>query len=158
MPQNNVRSILCSFRYHSLLISLMLCSGVAVSAMPTERSIALQVGRYSTVIPAPRQGQSNLLAAIVNVDFPETITTVGEAIEQVLQDSGYRLVEAEQMPIDSGLMLTLPLPRVHRHLQSLPLWQVLRTLVGPQFVLVNDPVHRLIAFEPCGPAVKGESL
>jgi hypothetical protein len=46
-------------------------------------------------------------------------------------------------------MLTLPLPGAHRQFQPLPLKDVIALLVGPAFVLVQDPVHRLLAFERC---------
>ena len=131
-----------------LFFSVVICATASV-AIPDELDMAWQVGRYSFVIPAPTLGQADLLSAATPIDFSESVTTVGDAIRQVLKNSGYRLADIKKMPLDTRTMLSLPLPQIHRHFDALPLWQVLHTLVGAQFVLINDPVHRLIGFEPC---------
>ncbi len=46
-------------------------------------------------------------------------------------------------------MFALPLPAVHRSLGPMTLRDALKTLAGPAFNLVQDPVHRLITFERC---------
>ena len=51
-------------------------------------------------------------------------------------------------------LFALPLPEVHRQLGPMSLQQALETLAGPAFQLVEDPVHRLVAFERCAPALR----
>ena len=46
-------------------------------------------------------------------------------------------------------MLELPLPAVHRRIEPMPLQTVMGLMIGPAFQLIQDPVHRLIAFERC---------
>lgn len=150
----NTRSMFQNVKLVPCLIPTLLYSATVSSAILDED--AQQVGRYSTLIPAPRYEQSNLLAALVTFDFPNTITHVGEAITLVLQNSGYRLADAASMSAEASAMLALPLPAVHRHFEQLPLWQVISTLAGSNFVIVNDPVRRLIAFRPCVINDKGE--
>ncbi len=52
----------------------------------------IQVGRYATVRALPTQEQVQLLSAIVNVVFPASVITVGQAMHYLLEPSGYRLV------------------------------------------------------------------
>ena len=152
----NMRSIFQTVKLVPGLISALLYSATVTSAILDED--AQQVGRYSTLMPGPRYEQSNLLAAVVTAEFPNTLTQVGEAITLVLQNSGYRLADAASMSAEASAMLALPLPAVHRHFEQLPLWQVISTLAGSNFVIVNDPVTRRLAFRPCAVNDKGEAL
>lgn len=109
----------------------------------------VQVGRYSLLSATLTEAQANLLATIITVSFPERIVTVGEAVQYLLQRSGYRLATAPVTTPETAELLTLPLPAVHRQLGPITLTQALETLVGPVFRLIHDPVHRLISFELC---------
>ncbi len=109
----------------------------------------LTVARYSTLRAAPTEAQADLLAVIVNVSFPESVARVGEALNHLLQSSGYRLASAANAHPTRPILLRLPLPDVHRTLGPMPLRVALETLAGPAFRLVVDPVHRLVSFERC---------
>lgn len=109
----------------------------------------VQVGRYSTLPAMPTTAQADLLAATVTVTFPARIVTVGEAVQYLLQRSGYRLAAGPVTAPETANLLALPLPAVHRSLGPVTLTQALETLVGPAFRLVRDPVHRLVSFELC---------
>ena len=152
----NTRSMFQTVKLVPCFIPTLLYSATVSSAILDEG--AQQVGRYSTLIPAPRYEQSNLLAALVTFNFPNTITHVGEAMTLVLQNSGYRLADKAYLSAEARAMLALPLPAVHRHFELMPLWQVINTLAGLNFVIVNDPVRRLIAFRQCAINDKGETL
>ena len=65
-------------RLGSVLTVLVLMSEPVVFA--TE----IQVGRYATVSALPTQEQVQLLSAIVNVVFPASVTTVGQAMHYLL--------------------------------------------------------------------------
>jgi type IV pili sensor histidine kinase/response regulator len=113
--------------------------------------VEVQVGRYLTLSAKPTQAQIQLLSAIVNVAFPTSVITVGQAVDHLLQPSGYRLSpQGTSAPIRATL-LNLPLPESHRALGPMPLQTALETLAGPAFRLVEDPVHRLVSFERCEP-------
>jgi len=112
----------------------------------------VQVGRYSLLSATPTEAQTDLMGTTVTVQFPERIQSVGEAVRYLLQRSGYRLATAEALDPEAMALLSLPLPAVHRNLGPLTLQQALQTLAGPTFRLVQDPVHRLIAFERCAPS------
>ena len=116
-----------------------------------------QVARYSVIRPHPTSGQQDLLAVAVAIQVPNDIVTVGGALEWVIKDSGYRLAASSRLTTDVEEMLTLPLPKAHRQFQALPLQDVISLLVGSAFVLVHDPVHRLLAFERCRATYRGGS-
>jgi type IV pili sensor histidine kinase/response regulator len=131
-----------------LALSMVLAgTGVAVSS--NVYASDLQVGRYSLLSAEPTEAQTDLLGMTVTVHFPAQIQTVGEAVGHLLRRSGYRLAETEALAPEAKEFLALPLPAVHRQLGPMPLRRVLETLAGATFHLVQDPVHRLIAFERC---------
>lgn len=109
----------------------------------------VQVGRYSLLAATPTEAQANLLATTITVSFPARIVTVGEAVQYLLQRSGYRLAAGDVVAPETADLLTLTLPAVHRQLGPITLTQAMETLVGPAFRLIHDPVHRLISFELC---------
>ena len=115
----------------------------------------VQVGRYATVRAVPTLSQVHLLSAIVRVQFPASVISVGQAVEHLLRPSGYRLVSEAAADSSRRTLINLPLPEPHRTLGPMPLQTALETLAGPAFRLVEDPVHRLVSFERCGPAEYG---
>ncbi|MDZ7753291.1 MAG: pili assembly chaperone [Gammaproteobacteria bacterium] len=112
----------------------------------------LRVGRYSTIQPVPTRVQQDPLAAPVVSVLPASVTQIGAAVETLLESSGYRLSSSMAADADRAELLDLPLPEAHRALGPLPLRTALRIVAGPAFMLVEDPVHRLISFERCDQA------
>ena len=129
----------------SLALALLITFNVACAD-------EVQVGRYATVQAVPTSAQVHLLSAMVRVQFPASVVNVGQAVEHLLQPSGYRLASESAADPFRRTLLNLPLPEPHRVLGPMPLQTALETLAGPAFRLVEDPVHRLVSFEHCGPA------
>ncbi len=133
--------------------SLICPAGIAACLLATLLSCTalgageLQLGRYSIAAMAPLPAQAEPLSATVEVRFPMPVRTVGDAVQHLLDDSGYRLAGTPGSA--AHILLAQPLPGVHRVLGPLRLDQALQTLAGPIFELVQDPLHRRIAFEPC---------
>lgn len=134
-------------RIKRLLTVLTLLSVVTA---PYALAREIQVGRYATLRPVPTEEQVRLLAAIVNVQFPASVGSVGQAVAYLLLPSGYRLSGSSTADATRPILLELPLPEPHRALGPMPLQTALETLAGPAFRLVEDPVHRLVSFERCG--------
>ncbi len=133
-----------------LIRTLLTTMGVATLGLCISfqsNATEVQVGRYSTMPAMPTAAQVDLLATIVIVTFPARIYTVGEAVNYLLQRSGYRLTPGFARAPETEDLLTLPLPAVHRNIGPVTLRQALETLSGPEFRLVRDPVHRLISFD-----------
>ena len=141
-------------RARLLAVALFPCAAI-VGTPPGMAGAEVQVGRYATVLAAPSVEQADLLTAQVSMSFPEFVVTVGQAVEHLLQSSGYRLSPQQAAEPTRQSLLNLPLPEPHRKLGPMPLKTALETLAGPAFRLVEDPVHRLVSFERCAPARYG---
>jgi conjugative transfer region protein (TIGR03748 family) len=107
-------------------------------------------GRYSVERAGPTISQRDLLAVSVSPQFPPSVSTVGQAIDAVLIPTGYRLSLPMTAEPARAALLTLSLPTAHREFRNISVRDVLETLVGPAFKLIEDPVHRLVSFERCG--------
>jgi conjugative transfer region protein (TIGR03748 family) len=136
-------------------IHLLLSVSVLITAIPSVRADELAVARYSTVRAVPTVAQQDLLAASVRTTLPPSVVRVGEAINALLAPSGYRLADSQAAGPDRETLLALPLPDSHRDLGPMPLRLALATLAGPAFVLVEDPVHRIVSFERCTSTPEG---
>ncbi|MBC43815.1 MAG: pili assembly chaperone [Pusillimonas sp.] len=115
----------------------------------TTMSTLTQTGRYSVMAAQPTAGQRDLLSVTRAITIPGDIDSVGEAFHWMLRDSGYRLAADAVLSEEAKAMLALPLPAVHRRFEPMPLQTVMGLVIGPAFHLIQDPVHRLIAFERC---------
>ena len=134
---------------HPVAAVAICLAGICAVASVNLQANDLQVGRYSLFATTPTKAQANLLEATITVQFPDRILTVGEAVQQLLQQSGYRLADPEAARPESAYLFALALPAVQRSLGPMTLKRALETLARPAFHLVEDPVHRLVAFEPC---------
>lgn len=132
--------------YHkSSIVFLLLVFGL--QAFPDGDQI--QVGRYSTMKTGPTAAQKNLFETVVNIQFDETITTVGDAMRLLLRDQGMRLAVPKSDDSSVHTLIALPLPQIHRQLGPISLRDALETLAGPVWRLVQDPINRLVSFELC---------
>ncbi len=101
------------------------------------------------MVAQPTAGQRDLLSVTRAITIPGDIESVGEAFHWMLRDSGYRLAADVVLSEEAKAMLELPLPAVHRRFEPMPLQTVMGLMIGHAFHLIQDPVHRLIAFERC---------
>jgi len=131
----------------TLLVAITGLLAATITLASNVMSDNLQVSRYQTVILQPTEQQRGLLSSIVELELPESIDTVGEAIERLLDGSGYRLLSAKLADPYRVMMFAMPLPEVQRTLGPLSLRQALQLLSGPAFRPVIDPVYRLVSFE-----------
>lgn len=106
-----------------------------------------QVGRYSTISNKPMHFQIDLLSQTIQVCFTRNIKTVGDAINYLLRFSGYSLIQESKMSSALKNILEKPLPIIDHELGPLALSDALQTLVGPAFVLKQDPVNRVVDFK-----------
>lgn len=125
---------------------LVLASGTQAHEK-TENLSEVPVGRYSVLTPLATPEQADILQTVVNVQFPQKVTTVGEALDYLLLRSGYRLAETRSMDPGMRILLSKPLPEVHRTLGPITIEEALKTLAGHVYRLVVDPLNRLIAFD-----------
>ena len=158
-----------SLQYHGAphLLTILLCwsgsvivshSAAAGQQLSSVVASQTQVGRYSVIAVRPTAGQQNLLSVTRAITIPSDIKRVSDALDWLLRDSGYRLADDAVLSEEVVAIFDLPLPAVHRQFEPMPLNAVLGLMVGPAFRLVQDPVHRLIAFERCTDASDPRSI
>lgn len=119
---------------------------VLLMSQPVVAQDAVQVGRYLTVAPIPTAEQLEPLSVIVNVRFPRSVHTVGGALQHLLPPSGYQLADTRHADPQLAVLMTRPLPEVHRQIGPMPLQKALTTLAGDGWQLEVDPVYRLVSF------------
>ncbi|MBK5944809.1 hypothetical protein [Halorhodospira halophila] len=109
----------------------------AILALAASPIAAEQVGRYSSMDPAPTDAELEPLKTSVQVTFPQEVTTVGDALEHLLEPSGYEFLELSATPV----LTSRPLPEAHRELGPMPLQEALKTLAGAPW---RPQVHQFI--------------
>ncbi|MCW5588113.1 MAG: hypothetical protein KIT27_00485 [Legionellales bacterium] len=105
------------------------------------------IGRYLSVAEKPQGAQTQLLQQQIQIKFPQNILTIKQAVQFILQFSGYHLADDQVMNKPALAMLNQLLPEVDRSFGPMTLDQGLTTLSGETFYLLVDPVHRLIAYK-----------
>ena len=114
-------------------IWMMIAQGVT-AATPEDR---YAISRYTTIDTTPEVRQSNPLLTVVSFSFPPTVETVGQAINYTIQQTGYTLAEMSNLP-----------ESVQRKFSYVTVQSALKTLAGDAFLLLVDPVHRVVTFVP----------
>jgi len=115
--------------------------GTAEESHPAE----LRYGRYTLVSTEPTTEQRDLLAQIVDVSIPSSLSpSVQDALQYVLLRSGYSLC-----PVTTSVkvLFTRPLPAAHYRFGPIPLRRALQVLAGPPWQLTTDEVSRSVCFE-----------
>lgn len=105
----------------------------------------LRYGRYTLISTEPTTAQRDLLAQIIDVSIPSSLSpSVQDALQYVLQRSGYSLCPASAAV---KVLFTRPLPAAHYRLGPIPLRSALQVLAGPAWQLTTDEVSRSVCFE-----------
>ena len=133
--------------YLVTLICLLVAGfGVANPVAPTAQQ-SLQVSRYVTLAAVASDTQKDPLSALIpKLVFGHQVATVQDALQVLLNDSGYRIASYHPDPRVHQLF-NLSLPAVHRRMGPISLENALNTLAGSPWMLVVDPVNRLITFQ-----------
>jgi conjugative transfer region protein (TIGR03748 family) len=101
--------------------------------------------RYTLAKVEARSDQRAPLTTVVTLSFGVDITTVGEAIVELLKGSGYQWAIGDS---DQGdhLLNSLFLPAISRTLGPIRLEDALTTLAGNAWGLQVDELHRTVSF------------
>lgn len=133
------------------LLSLFLAGFSSIAFAGTNIGNTMQVERYSTVNESATAAQINPLLSVASFRFPQSVGTVGDAVDIVLRYSGYELAPADTLPLQLVTVLSKPLPMVDRTLGPLTTQDALLVLVGKGlFSLNQDPIQRTVNFHYLG--------
>ncbi|MEX2257280.1 MAG: hypothetical protein WD672_01100 [Woeseia sp.] len=106
---------------------------------------SIRIGRYQSMVLAPEAAPVDALRALVTQRFPDDITTVGAAIDFMLQGTGYQL-QLTPNPCQA-LLFAQPLPVAQRQLGPITVRHALAVLAGPAYRPVVDTLYRRVTFE-----------
>lgn len=131
-----------------IVYSILTFGLISVISLNIYASNGVVNSRYVTLNTKPLAEQVNPLLAITQYKFPSQINTVGEAIEIVLHQTGYELIEESKQTKYVQLSLKKPLPVTVRSLGPLKTSDALEVLMGKNvFQLVEDPLNRKVDFK-----------
>lgn len=105
-----------------------------------------QLSRYVKINVDAEYQQKNPLKTIVSIRFPDSIETVGQAATYALEQSGYVMPNSKGLTSAVKILVSRPLPRIHRKFEHITLENLLKTLAGEAFVLLVDPISRKVNF------------
>jgi len=133
---------------HTTGALLLAASSVAFAQQPDPNvpQNYIETGRYSVVANEPHKAQMNPLKVVVNTRLPTTVETVEQAVNFLLDRSGYNLADYSVLTPEARILLGHQLPAIHRQLGPITLDKALQTLAGDAFHLVVDPINRKVAF------------
>lgn len=106
-----------------------------------------KTNRYTQIENIVSHAQANPLKVIINTHLPQSVVSVGDAVQFLLSRSGYRLASENVLPNEALTMLGLELPAIQRKIEHVTLDKTLAMLAGDAFELVIDPIHRKIGFK-----------
>ena len=116
----------------------------------------IRLARYTTAAPHSDPHALSPLATVVHITLPRDVTQVGEALRYLLLRTGFALGDLDARALE---LLSLPLPQNHRQLGPAPVRDLLEVLVGPPYLVAEDPVRRRVSvhldpalLEPPAPA------
>lgn len=133
---------------HKIILSAIIGGAISIVMTPciAHQYNSTHVSRYITVENKPKQAQIDLLSQTVQVRFPQKIHTIQEAMEYLLNFSGYSLAANTDRSPELKITLGKPLPLINRELGAMPLKTALIVLAGSAFELMQDPINREVNF------------
>jgi type IV pili sensor histidine kinase/response regulator len=131
--------------YFALMI-LPLAVSLSSRALAELTTPGVHESRYMVTQLGPTEPQQDLLQAIVIIQVPPHITTVGNAIEYVVRPYGFQMLLQKDIATEQSLLASLPLPETHRTLGPITLVDALKVLGGEAFNLVVNPVNRTVSY------------
>lgn len=123
-------------------------AGVEREAFVCEQASYVQTDRYTLANASPLAEQREPMAAIVHMRFAQDVSTVGQAVRELLEGSGYRLLVGEdRVEMQDQILLAQRLPAVHQELGPVSLLDALSVLGGRAWQVNVDHVYRLVWFK-----------
>lgn len=95
----------------------------------------------------PRYQFVDPLTVYMRTVWPEDVTTVRQAIDYLLEPTGYRLTTRYPAPREAALLVDKPIPPIARVHRTMPVLDALQLLVGLDNYVVVDHAHHLVSFQ-----------
>ncbi|WP_225789610.1 TcpQ domain-containing protein [Pseudomonas sp. Marseille-P8916] len=110
-----------------------------------EKEPVVRYGRYTLVSTQPDASQRDLMAQIIDVTIPSSMSpSVRDAMLYVVDRSGYALCPPSSQHVN--ILYTRPLPAAQYKLGPMTLRNTLQVLAGPAWQVKVDEVNRQVCF------------
>lgn len=136
------------------IASCVIAAGVcSADVIEVDGEHYVRTDRYTMVSIDAKPEQMSPLLSVVDIQFSNHIQTLGGALNELLEGSGYRWdMKAEH----NTALGQLPLPMVVRHIGPVRLRDALITMAGSAWHLNVDEINRTIWFEPVVRATRSD--
>ena len=135
----------------SLIFKISAISLLSVAALDShalDRGEFTQINRYATVENKPLRAQVNPLLAVQQIHFPQSVQTIGQAMNYWLQYSGFSLAKVDKQSASLQAIMQQRLPQIDRNLGPLTIKDGLEVLAGQEvFTLTQNPLLREVNFK-----------
>jgi conjugative transfer region protein (TIGR03748 family) len=118
---------------------------LAVEVAQNDQTFFVSTDRYSQSSIKPRADQLSPLDTLVSFAFGDEVKTVGTAVREMLDGSGY-VWSAPLGEVDDNRLNGLPLPVINRDIGPVRLRDGLSTLAGVAWQLHVDELSRKVWF------------
>lgn len=98
-------------------------------------------------IKDPRYQFVDPLTVYVRTVWPDDFRSIRQAVNYLLEPTGYRLVTSYPAPREAALLVDKPIPPIAYVHRTMPVLDALQLLVGLENYVVIDHAHRLISFQ-----------
>lgn len=89
--------------------------------------------------------QQNPLSVVASINFPQSISTVGQAINYTLFKAGYEIESRTNFDKQTRIVLSKDIPIVHRKFEFSTVEQIVQSLLGSSFTIQFDDVERTVS-------------
>jgi len=108
----------------------------------------LSTDRYTKLKLQATRAQMEPLDVVVQLKFPVNILRTEDAMNYILDDSGYSLIDPKLWTEEMQIMMNNTIAAIHRDMTATPMSVInmLGVLAGSHFRIVKDPLRRKINF------------
>ncbi len=107
-------------------------------------SVCLSSASALTSEPAYSQNQIDALQVSVRTVFPDSISTVGDAIRWYVEPLGYYVLTTHPAPVSANALLSRPIPETAMSHRTMPVLHAIQLLIGQSNSIIVDKEHKLI--------------
>lgn len=136
-----------------VVLGLQSLSSFAADVVRDDHEYFVTTDRYTQSSIKPRADQLSPLDTLVNFAFGDEVKTVGSAVREMLEGSGYAW-SAPVGEVDDSRLDQLPLPVINRDIGPVRLRDGLSTMAGIAWQLNVDELNRTVWFSIKKPATQ----
>lgn len=87
------------------------------------------------------------LELMIRTSYPKDIKKVGDAIQYIVEPFGYTVIKNSRFSPSSASIANKPLIPLAREIRTMPVYDAIQVLIGPENTILVDHQNKLISFE-----------